>query len=317
MVQSLRIASCQLNPTVGDIWGNEAKIAEGYARAKADGADIAIFPELMILGYPPEDLVLRPTVIEDCRKACERLAAATLDGPALLTTSPWQEHGNLYNAALWMEAGAIQHVRLKHHLPNYGVFDEARVFSRGAIASAHRISGLTKSVCRSVKTSGSRGSRIISRSRARRSCYRLMGRHGVAPHMPSGPRRWARGYSMRVCRSSMSIRLVGRMSSSLTGQAGRWQRMAPSCNRSKASLRIMTLPIGKSARVVGPAFRQSARDHLSGLEADWRACCPRTGVITSIKTGSSRSYSAYRAAWIALFARRLRQTRSDRTGFGV
>lgn len=133
MTERLRIASIQLNPVVGDIWGNEAKIAEGYQRAKEDGADIAVFPELMILGYPPEDLVLRPTVVEDCRKACERLAALTEDGPALLTTSPWIEHDNLYNAALWMEAGGIKHIRLKHHLPNYGVFDEARVFSRGPL----------------------------------------------------------------------------------------------------------------------------------------------------------------------------------------
>ena len=112
MTERLRIASIQLNPVVGDIWGNEAKIAAGYQRAKEDGADIAVFPELMILGYPPEDLVLRPTVIEDCRKACERLAALTVEGPALLTTSPWLEHGNLYNAALWMESGKIKHIRL-------------------------------------------------------------------------------------------------------------------------------------------------------------------------------------------------------------
>ncbi|MEM7728457.1 MAG: NAD+ synthase [Pseudomonadota bacterium] len=133
MTDRLRIASVQLNPVVGDIWGNEAKIAEGYARAKADGADIAVFPELMIIGYPPEDLVLRPTVQDDCRKACERLAALTADGPALLTTSPWVESGTLYNAALWMEGGEIRHVRYKHHLPNYGVFDEARVFARGPL----------------------------------------------------------------------------------------------------------------------------------------------------------------------------------------
>ena len=95
-MSTLNIASIQLNPVVGDIWGNEAKIAAGYARAKVDGADIVVFPELMILGYPPEDLVLRPTVQEDCRKACQRLAELTDAGPAMLTTSPWVEDGKLY-----------------------------------------------------------------------------------------------------------------------------------------------------------------------------------------------------------------------------
>ena len=133
MTDRLRIASLQLNPVVGDIWGNEEKIGTAYTRAKAAGADIAVFPELVILGYPPEDLVLRPTVQDDCRKACERLAAMTQGGPAMLLTSPWVDDGTLYNAALWMEDGAIRHLRYKHHLPNYGVFDEARVFARGPL----------------------------------------------------------------------------------------------------------------------------------------------------------------------------------------
>ncbi|MEL6416193.1 MAG: nitrilase-related carbon-nitrogen hydrolase, partial [Pseudomonadota bacterium] len=143
MTTTLRIASIQINPVVGDIWGNEAKIADGYDRAKAGGVDIAVFPELVILGYPPEDLVLRPTVQEDCRKACERLAELTADGPAMLFTSPWVEHGKLYNAALWMEDGAIKHIRFKHHLPNYGVFDEARVFVRGPLPAPIAYKGVT------------------------------------------------------------------------------------------------------------------------------------------------------------------------------
>ncbi len=143
MTTTLRIASIQINPIVGDIWGNEAKIADGYARAKKGEADIAVFPELVILGYPPEDLVLRPTVQEDCRKACERLAALTADGPAMLFTAPWVEHGKLYNAALWMEDGEIKHIRFKHHLPNYGVFDEARVFVRGPLPAPITYKGVT------------------------------------------------------------------------------------------------------------------------------------------------------------------------------
>ena len=143
MTSTLRIASLQINPVVGDIWGNEAMIADGYARAKTGKADIAVFPELVILGYPPEDLVLRPTVQADCRKACERLAALTAEGPAMLFTAPWMDDGMLYNAALWMEQGEIKHVRYKHHLPNYGVFDEARVFVRGPLPAPISFKGVT------------------------------------------------------------------------------------------------------------------------------------------------------------------------------
>ena len=75
MTQSLKIASIQTNPVVGDIPGNLEKARENYAKAKADGADIVVFSELFIIGYAPEDLVLRPSAITDCKTACERLAA--------------------------------------------------------------------------------------------------------------------------------------------------------------------------------------------------------------------------------------------------
>jgi NAD+ synthase len=132
MQRSLRIALAQLNPTVGDIDGNVASICESRRSCAAD-CDLIVFSELITVGYPPEDLVLRPAVIEATRDAVEALARETAIGPALLVTSPWQENGLVYNAAILLDEGRVQAVRYKHELPNYGVFDEKRVFAPGPL----------------------------------------------------------------------------------------------------------------------------------------------------------------------------------------
>jgi len=126
----LRIALAQLNPVVGDIAGNLARARA--ARAQAAGADVILFSELFIVGYSPEDLVLKPALQEDARAAVEELARDTNDGgPAVLMGAPWVEDGKLYNAMLLLEGGRIAGKRFKVDLPNYGVFDEKRVFAAG------------------------------------------------------------------------------------------------------------------------------------------------------------------------------------------
>ncbi|HZS63481.1 MAG TPA: NAD+ synthase [Xanthobacteraceae bacterium] len=128
----LAIAIAQLNPVVGDVSGNAEKVRRARARAKADGADLVIFPELFIAGYPPEDLVLKPAFQAACRAAIETLARETADGgPAVLVGAPWLEQGRLFNAVVLLDRGAISAVRFKVDLPNYGVFDEKRVFVPG------------------------------------------------------------------------------------------------------------------------------------------------------------------------------------------
>ena len=130
----LVIALAQLNPTLGDVAGNADKVRRARARAAGEGADLILFPELFIAGYPPEDLVLKPAFQAACRAAVEALARETADnGPAVIVGTPWVEGGKLYNAIAVLDGGRITALRFKVDLPNYGVFDEKRVFTPGPL----------------------------------------------------------------------------------------------------------------------------------------------------------------------------------------
>src|SRR5919198_6334073 len=130
---SLKIALAQLNPTVGDIAGNFKKVKRAHADASRKGADLIVFPELFVTGYPPEDLVLKPAFAAAARAATEALASDIGNGPALIVGTVWPEAGKVYNAVALLDGGALQAVRLKVDLPNYGVFDEKRVFTPGPL----------------------------------------------------------------------------------------------------------------------------------------------------------------------------------------
>src|SRR5580693_7969477 len=128
----LVIALAQIPAIVGDIAGNRDRLRKARKEAAAFGADIVMAPELYLSGYPPEDLVLKPAFQEACRAAVEELARDTADGgPAALVGLPWVEDGKLYNAMALIDGGRIEAVRFKVDLPNYGVFDEKRVFAPG------------------------------------------------------------------------------------------------------------------------------------------------------------------------------------------
>jgi len=128
----LVIALGQLDATVGDIEGNAKRLRRAREEAAGFGADLLMSPEMSLSGYPPEDLVLKPAFQEACRAACEGLARETAQGgPATLVGLPWAEDGKLYNAYALLDKGRIEAVRFKVDLPNYGVFDEKRVFAAG------------------------------------------------------------------------------------------------------------------------------------------------------------------------------------------
>lgn len=133
MTDELSIYLVQMNPTLGALEKNAARIEAAYVSASREGADLVLTPELSVSGYPLEDLVLKPFFVRSAMRTVESLAALTKGQgkPGLIVGSPWFEDNKLYNAVLLLEDGQISAVRYKHDLPNYGVFDEKRVFAQG------------------------------------------------------------------------------------------------------------------------------------------------------------------------------------------
>ncbi|MBH68836.1 MAG: NAD+ synthase [Rhodospirillaceae bacterium] len=134
MTNKLVISLAQLNPIVGKIDANLKKLRQIRSDAAKGGADLLMTTELYACGYPPEDLVRKPQFISEVREAVEALAKETTDGgPAVLLGTPWVEEDRLYNSQVLLEKGQVTATRHKHDLPNYGVFDEKRVFDAGPL----------------------------------------------------------------------------------------------------------------------------------------------------------------------------------------
>ena len=143
----LRIGLAQINTTVGDLWGNTALIVDWIGRARDQGVDIVLFPELAITGYPPEDLVLKPAFVRDNLKQLNVVAEATKGISAVVGFV--DEDGDIFNAAAFMHDGELKAVYHKVFLPNYGVFDEQRYFTPGHRCPIFELDGvrLGVSVC--------------------------------------------------------------------------------------------------------------------------------------------------------------------------
>jgi NAD+ synthase len=147
----LTVALAQMNPTVGDIAGNAELVRQARAEAATAGADVLLLPELFLAGYQPEDMVLKPFFLDKLAEAAETLAAETADGgPAVLLPTPWREASKSddreaakpLNAVLLLRGGRIETARYKADLPNYGVFDEKRVFRAGPMPGPISIAGV-------------------------------------------------------------------------------------------------------------------------------------------------------------------------------
>lgn len=133
MTNALHITLAQINPAVGDLAGNRERIARALKDAPGN-ADLVIFPELAVCGYPPEDLVLKPFFLAQVEKTVDAIAALTKDSAAhLLLSAPHRQDGKTYNAVHLIGGGKIIETRFKNNLPNYGVFDEQRVFKSGPL----------------------------------------------------------------------------------------------------------------------------------------------------------------------------------------
>jgi NAD+ synthase len=139
MTEHLTLTLAQLNPIVGDIDGNADKIRKIWSEATSD---IVIFPELFICGYPPEDLILKPFFLRTIDAAVEKLVQDSVNySAALLLSVPYQEHFKTYSAILLIHNGFVIHKQFKHELPNYGVFDEQRIFSPGPLPDPFEFKG--------------------------------------------------------------------------------------------------------------------------------------------------------------------------------
>ena len=143
LTDTLRIAVAQLDSIVGDIDGNLKKARQARVLAAAGGADLLVLSELFIAGYPPEDLVLKPAFQDACRAAVEEFAKDTADGgPGVIVGTPWPHEAKCYNAVALLEGGRVEALRYKVELPNYGVFDELRVFEVGPLPGPVGFRGL-------------------------------------------------------------------------------------------------------------------------------------------------------------------------------
>lgn len=142
MSDMFRLTMAQANPVMGDLRGNADKVRDIWAQAKAAGSDMVAFPEMFIVGYNAQDLILKPALQAAALAEIEQLAVDCADGPVVTVGGPWVDGDKLYNAYFVLKGGRIVHRQLKHNLPNYTVFDEERLFERGPMGGPYDVNGV-------------------------------------------------------------------------------------------------------------------------------------------------------------------------------
>lgn len=142
MAERFRVTMAQANPTMGDLQGNAAKAKAAWEEGKSADADLVALPEMFITGYNAQDLIMKPAFHLAAMAQIEKLAKECADGPALAIGGPLFEGGTLYNAYFICRGGKIVHRQRKHHLPNYTVFDEERLFAHGPLGGPYDVDGV-------------------------------------------------------------------------------------------------------------------------------------------------------------------------------
>jgi NAD+ synthase len=155
MSERFRLWLAQLNPTVGDLTANADAARAAWRAARDAGADMIAFPEMFLTGYQLQDLVKKPAFAMDVHRVMGELASSCADGPAIGIGGPLPGGSKPFNAYYVLQDGEISATVLKHHLPNYNVFDEKRYYHAGDPAGPVRV-GPVASACRSARTRGSR-----------------------------------------------------------------------------------------------------------------------------------------------------------------
>ncbi len=206
MTNQLTIAMAQLNQRVGDLSGNAKAMLEW--RAKAPGADLIVFPEQQLIGYPAEDLVLKPVFAARAAAELAELAKATADGgPAMLVGSIFVDNGALYNGVALLDGGRIAAVRYKHELPNYGTFDEKRIFAAGPLPEpvAFRCVQLGLPICEDGWLSP------VSKHLAERGAEILISVNGSPYEIDKDDRRLEEVFAARVVETGLPLLFLNRV----------------------------------------------------------------------------------------------------------
>jgi NAD+ synthase len=206
MTNRLNIAMAQLNQRVGDLAGNAGKMLEW--RAKATDADLIVFPEQQLIGYPAEDLVLKPAFAARAAVELAKLAEATADGgPAMLVGSIFLDDGALYNGIALLDGGQIAAVRYKHELPNYGTFDEKRIFASGPMPEPV----LFKGVRIGVPICEDGWLAPVSLHLKERGAELLISTNGSPYEIDKDDRRLEEVFAARVCETGLPLMFLNRV----------------------------------------------------------------------------------------------------------
>ena len=279
----MRLALAQINPTVGDLAGNRALILDRLETAKNAGADVVVFPELVVTGYPPEDLLLRPGFVRSAEESLRQIAGA-VRGIVAIVGAPYADGERLYNVAAVCADGEVKERVRKQLLPNYGVFDEVRYFTPGTDAAPIEIAatrvGVT--VCEDMWQPGPPASELT------RLGARLLINISASPFHIGKDR--AREEMFRRARAQQrSVRRVLQR----RGRPGRaaLRRALVRDRRTRRGDRACTRVRGGAAR--GRSRRAGADRPVRGrARADATSARARTAATTCARTASPRCSSA-------------------------